>query len=220
MARRTAPQVAAARARLLEGDAPVDYRQDRASMAASIEARVLVEFRSLCSRLFKRSGRAGPQGVLQLGRHCQRVHIPRLIDLHGQAQLGIWDYGSIRFVPLLKRSFEGDPIIDRFVRMQRPQKFVAEIEADIPFQDLMFHSRSAGSIDFAYSNQLWNTCTPMTPSCSSKMSSRTATRWVIVCLDLLIEIYAGADLSRVCWATTLSLLVGSEQSISYSITPP
>ena len=36
----------------------------------------------------------------------------------------------------------------------------------------------------------------------------------------LIEIYAGADLSRVCWATTLSLLVGSEQSISYSITPP
>ena len=44
------------------------------------------------------------------------------------------------YVPLLKRSFEGDPIIDRFVRdMQRPQKFVAEIcrEADIPFQDLM-----------------------------------------------------------------------------------
>ena len=40
---------------------------------------------------------------------------------------------------MLKRSFEGDPIIDRFVRMQRPQKFVAEIcrEADIPFQDLM-----------------------------------------------------------------------------------
>ena len=44
------------------------------------------------------------------------------------------------YVPLLKRSFEGDPIIDRFVRdVQRPQKFVAEIcrEADIPFQDLM-----------------------------------------------------------------------------------
>ena len=44
------------------------------------------------------------------------------------------------YVPLLKRSFEGDPIIDRFVRdMQRPQKLVAEIrrEADIPFQDLM-----------------------------------------------------------------------------------
>ena len=44
------------------------------------------------------------------------------------------------YVPLLKRSFEGDPSIDRFVRdMQRPQKIVAEIcrEADIPFQDLM-----------------------------------------------------------------------------------
>jgi len=44
------------------------------------------------------------------------------------------------YVPLLKRSFEGDPIIDRFVRdMRRPQKFVAEIcrEAGIPFQDLM-----------------------------------------------------------------------------------
>jgi lysophospholipase L1-like esterase len=44
------------------------------------------------------------------------------------------------YAPLLKRSFEGDPIIDRFIRdPQRPQKLVAEIcrEADIPFQDLM-----------------------------------------------------------------------------------